>query len=49
MRQHISEVEKETALRMSLESGLSDTTIAEYTGIRPEDDEESVQALSRDW
>ena len=32
-----------------LEYGLSDTTIAEYTGIRPEDDEESVQALSRDW
>lgn len=35
MRRHISKSEKEVALRMSLESGLSDIKIAEYTGIRP--------------
>ena len=35
MRRHISKAEKEMALRMSLESFLSDTKIAEYTGIRP--------------
>jgi hypothetical protein len=35
MRQHISKVEKEIALPMSLESHISDARIAEYTGIRP--------------
>jgi transposase len=35
MCRYISKVEKEMALKMSLESGLSDTKIAEYTGIRP--------------
>lgn len=35
MRRHISEIEKQMALRMSLDSGLSNTEIAEYTGIRP--------------
>jgi len=34
MRRHISKEEKEIGLRMSLESGLSDEKIAEYTGIR---------------
>lgn len=35
MRRHISKEVKEMAFRMSLESGLGDTKIAEYTGIRP--------------
>ena len=35
MRRHISKEMKEMALQMSLESGLGDIEIAEYTGIRP--------------
>ena len=35
MRRHISKAEKEIALRMSLQAGLTDAKIAEYTGIRP--------------
>ncbi|KAF8161882.1 hypothetical protein BJ912DRAFT_797737, partial [Pholiota molesta] len=35
MRRHISKAEKELALRMSLDSGVSDEHIARYTGIRP--------------
>lgn len=35
MHRHISKEEKEMALRMSLNHGLSDTKIAQYTGIRP--------------
>ena len=35
MRRHIFKVEKEIALRMLLESRLSDVKISEYTGIRP--------------
>ena len=35
MRRHISKAEKETALRMSLQSGLTNAKIAEYAGIRP--------------
>lgn len=35
MGRAISKAEKEITLRMSLQSGLNDTQIAEYTGIRP--------------
>ena len=35
MHRHISKAEKEIALRMSLQSGLNDMQIAEYTGICP--------------
>ena len=35
MCQHISKAEKEIALRISLDSGLSNTEIAKYTSIRP--------------
>ena len=35
MHQHISKAEKEIALRMSLDSGLSNTEIAKYTSIHP--------------
>jgi transposase-like protein len=42
MRRHISKAEKELALQMSLNSGLTDAQIAEYTGIRPR----TIEALS---
>jgi len=35
MHRHIYKAEKEIALRMSLQSGVSDAKIAEYTGVRP--------------
>jgi len=35
MHRHIPKAEKEIALRMSLDSGLSNTEIAKYTGICP--------------